>query len=605
MSSAKIITSDWEEAMNYYFTLFSDTQSELTNASLEEEDYLQREERILTLAREKYRRQCSKLHLTSTEEKIYSFSVKADMCFTDIVRHISKSFAVPLLLNMENAADQYAEELLAAVQFPGIEISLEILQQPDNSMRGRIPAGSGNKSMARIIHVTFTESGFAPMHIYGSAQLGHANILYRDGVIIADIADFFSCLILYTRVMAEIQRLTAVSAEDKKTDFLYQGFLSVVTRYQSRLCNSLFSDSSASATDSSPLTFEEIFSRKLYCYCGSPYLDNSICSLTGLANIQTAAAEEWNSFMLKSAGLPDSCFITRPEILLCSLAMAKDFYVSYHAFLCTNYSYKCNLFWALPHGVKRGRSKKIYDTALMDLFASFFRVIAEIKLEQKQTYSYLQELEKSHARSYQLKKDIPKKILSAMKSSGFNDFFGFVEFDEETDLHAVQEIEKEFRALHDTYFPHINSLDNAIRFRKLGHHKALGLYYPSVKCLCVDIRSPESLTHEYGHLIDYSLGSLSTQYAFSGIRSAYTAHLQNQMECNPIFRKRMQRRTYGIGYYSTPTEIFARSFELYVSKILAVRNSIVRETFDPDIYPQDTAFLNKVLAYFNSFFGPA
>ena len=61
---------------------------------------------------------------------------------------------------------------------------------------------------------------------------------------------------------------------------------------------------------------------------------------------------------------------------------------------------------------------------------------------------------------------------------------------------------------------------NSIRFRKLGNHKAIGLYYPLIQCLCVDLRNTTSFIHELGHLIDHCMddgGQLSEQPAFFNV----------------------------------------------------------------------------------------
>ena len=118
-----------------------------------------------------------------------------------------------------------------------------------------------------------------------------------------------------------------------------------------------------------------------------------------------------------------------------------------------------------------------------------------------------------YARSFQTKKNIPQKYIKAMAKSGFNEYFGYVEFDEECDLALMEELYKEYGAfakeLKVQKFPEVS-----LRFRKLGNHKASGLYYYTLKCLCVDVRFPGSFVHEVGHAIDYHLDHISEKYAF-------------------------------------------------------------------------------------------
>jgi len=282
--------------------------------------------------------------------------------------------------------------------------------------------------------------------------------------------------------------------------------------------------------------------------------------------------------------------------------MRDDYCFRYHNFIRNVTSDEH--FWCLPVGYRTQKSSRVVDTACMELFTALFRIIADEKYQIKQQEDYYRELEETtHAKSYQLKKTIPAKILTEMERSLFNEYFGFVEFDEQTDISKAQEIALEFTALKETYLKSIDSSENAIRFRKLGNHKAVGLYYPSVKCLCVDIHCPSSLVHEYGHLIDYSLGGLSSLSDFRKIKSMYVDYIYHKMEQNNTFKSAMKGKgKYNLKYFTLPTEIFARSFEIYVSLVLGVRNSIVPESFS-EVYPTDETFLQEIARYFDTLLG--
>ena len=95
-----------------------------------------------------------------------------------------------------------------------------------------------------------------------------------------------------------------------------------------------------------------------------------------------------------------------------------------------------------------------------------------------------------------------------MKRSRFNEMFGYVEFDTDCELKLIGEIEKEFLGFCQEYFSNAfgdrSFMDHAIRFRKLGRHHAWGLYFPTLQCLCVDIRHPGSFIHEFLHMIDFT-----------------------------------------------------------------------------------------------------
>lgn len=243
------------------------------------------------------------------------------------------------------------------------------------------------------------------------------------------------------------------------------------------------------------------------------------------------------------------------------------------------------------------------------IISEAFNEYAESKINIMREKEYLDDLERaaseSRAKPYELKKNIPQKILESMEKSMLNQFFGFVEYDESVDIEKAVEIEKEFSALREKYFSKVDSKEIAVRFRKLGNYHALGLFYPFIGCLCVDVRSPESMVHEYGHLIDYGKErkNMSLEPKFAHILKMYELHLNNEMDKDKGFKAMMSKGKYSKKYYLTPTEVFARSFELYVSIILGVKNSLVPLEFDSRIYPyEDKKFMTAIEEYFDEQF---
>jgi len=190
-----------------------------------------------------------------------------------------------------------------------------------------------------------------------------------------------------------------------------------------------------------------------------------------------------------------------------------------------------------------------------------------------------------------------------MQRSHFNEYFGYVEYDEDVDLTKIKIIEEQFVAFKETYFPFINATQNAIRFRRLGNHKASGLYYPVVSCLCVDIHSPSSLIHEFGHLIDYCYGNLSTNEDFLPLAEDYKCLLNKAMKEDEAFGKELSNKSkkYNKDYYLIPTEIFARCFELYCKEIKGIKNSLTPSTWGP-AYPTGLNFISKIKDYFDVVF---
>ena len=105
----------------------------------------------------------------------------------------------------------------------------------------------------------------------------------------------------------------------------------------------------------------------------------------------------------------------------------------------------------ISYNLEMGMKKEIYakcdeagDIVInARLLADIFLMIAEEKHLQSQMVSYYKELEKCYAKSYMQKKTITQKAKQAMEKSRFNQYFGYVEFDVETDLSLVEEIAKE------------------------------------------------------------------------------------------------------------------------------------------------------------------
>lgn len=235
------------------------------------------------------------------------------------------------------------------------------------------------------------------------------------------------------------------------------------------------------------------------------------------------------------------------------------------------------------------------------LFNCFF-ILYKMQHAISEQWSDYEKSEGAYAKSYMLKSNIPTKTIAAMEKSELNSYFGFVEYDESVDPIKVAEVEKQFIAVKETYLRDIDGSRNAIRFRKLGNHKASGLYYPGVKCLCVDYRYTDSFIHEYGHLIDYENDSLSLKGAFYPIRVRYEECLKKDMQNNCALDAKMNGKSkYNLSYYLKPTEIFARSFELYCSKVLGVSNDLLPAEFNVSVYPyKDECYMDAVTAYFDA-----
>lgn len=209
-------------------------------------------------------------------------------------------------------------------------------------------------------------------------------------------------------------------------------------------------------------------------------------------------------------------------------------------------------------------------------------------LQRKEESKMEKNLSGEYAKSYQTKRNIPEKYLKAMRQSGFNEYFGYVEIDEDCDLSLMPDLYREYRALCEVVgIPSYK--DASLRFRKLGNHHASGLYYPTLACLCVDIRSPHSMAHEVGHMIDYHCDHISEKRDFMDVFDRYQYLLKKYVDEKASKTEKAQllgSGKYNISYYQQSTEVFARCFEMYLVRTMKVDNSLCR----PETgfaYPED------------------
>lgn len=143
-----------------------------------------------------------------------------------------------------------------------------------------------------------------------------------------------------------------------------------------------------------------------------------------------------------------------------------------------------------------------------------------------------------------------------------------------------------------------------LKFRRLGKHKAWGIYSPALNILAVDVRHTESFIHEYGHYLDFKHGDevYSEMSTFLPIIKAYEEKLTELAEDSKYAQKLTAKR---MSYYLIPTEIFARAFELWVSGTIVSDATIIYSTETYNNQPEYIAFSHikeLVFSFFNAIF---
>ena len=245
----------------------------------------------------------------------------------------------------------------------------------------------------------------------------------------------------------------------------------------------------------------------------------------------------------------------------------------------------------------RGLFKLSNTTKQLIIDIALNKQLEDLNVELMNKYD--KDIQNQVARSFETKKNIPEKIKIIMNSNKFLNYFTYVEMDSETDIKNFRLVENEWVRVSEIF--NLTKLDKRpeLRFRKLGKHKALGLYYPGLKCMCVDITSPSSFLHEFGHHIDftYSDRPLSLKGEFMPILREYAKQYDLQRnEDSYLYNKR--------NYFITPTEVFAITFEIYLVK-KGVQTSFLKDEEDMKInsgYPAfDDEGINRIIEYFDNF----
>ena len=258
--------------------------------------------------------------------------------------------------------------------------------------------------------------------------------------------------------------------------------------------------------------------------------------------------------------------------------------------------------------------KDFLNEKIMSLICECVIAVTHTQSSEVLNRKYQKELVSEYSKSFETKRNIPSKQKEAMKNNKFLEYFNFVELDELTDIEKFYAIENEFELVRDSLQLNRFLIKNSeLRFRRLGQHKADGLYYPHNMCICIDINSPSSFIHQLGHHIDHtteSNGDMSSKSEFRLLAIEYKRELENTLtslsETQIIDENHYKRKR---GYFHTPTEIFARCLEIYllISKEMTSSFLPSRESLTLcEGYPNLTeSLLNKINDYFDNIFNIA
>lgn len=247
----------------------------------------------------------------------------------------------------------------------------------------------------------------------------------------------------------------------------------------------------------------------------------------------------------------------------------------------------------------------LYSIKNPKLTSHYLNHLYDLNSEEEYDVKEEQNISADYAKSYETKKNIPQKVLDKMEITKFKSHFGYVEFDELVDLDKVEIMESEWETINKKILMPL-AKDHSLRFRRLGKHKAAGLYFSGMKAVCVDLESPYSMIHEILHMIDYTTlpnTTLSSMFNFRGIIERYRDVTNRKVEAldeNNGFRSLWNGKTkYNKDYYHSSKEIFARCGEIFVHKILRIESSLVKAE-NQMLYPTDDEFLLELITKYYS-----
>lgn len=193
------------------------------------------------------------------------------------------------------------------------------------------------------------------------------------------------------------------------------------------------------------------------------------------------------------------------------------------------------------------------------------------------------------------------------KTTFFNQLgFNKVEVDtakyegKEFDYQGFKAVEKDWQNVCNL-LPH--TVKPELKFRKLGKHKATGVYVPLLDIIAVDVRDTTSFIHEYGHHIDFTFfkgtEALSRKKEFKSILQNYKIKFR-ELISNGVGIECSQKK---LDYFITPTEVFARAFELWFShRYREFETSLCKKVFSTPDYTAFDDILGDVIEYFDNLY---
>lgn len=209
---------------------------------------------------------------------------------------------------------------------------------------------------------------------------------------------------------------------------------------------------------------------------------------------------------------------------------------------------------------------------------------------------YIKEHSGSVATAYEDKKNPDKIRQDMMKNTRLNKYFRKVEIDNDVDPAEFAQFEKDYEDVMNKLPKIPKGREPELRIRKLGKHKANGIYFPHKNTVSIDVRTSGSFVHEMAHQYDFAIkGNASLRDDFREITNDYSKSLKVPAT-EPSSR---------LEYLNTPTEVLARGFECYAHQKLGINNKLIDvskfDNYDHEPF-KNPKLKEKVFAFFDKLY---
>ena len=210
---------------------------------------------------------------------------------------------------------------------------------------------------------------------------------------------------------------------------------------------------------------------------------------------------------------------------------------------------------------------------------------------------YIKEHSGSVATAWMDKKNPDETRKKMMKETVLNNHFRKVEIDNDVDPEEYKDFEQSYIDTMDKLPPMAEDRKPELRLRKLGKHRATGVFFPHKNTIAVDIRDSSSFIHEYGHYIDLTVkNNQSLNNEFTSVTKEYSSALKMPDGIGEGKRE----------YYTTPTEVHSRAFEMYAHERLGINNRLLNpdkfNEFDYKPFKDNPELKEKTFAFFDKVF---